>query len=224
VKRSLSLILPVRNTQATLAADVARILEIVPELTRHFEIVIMDTGSTDQTLEVAEELAMQYPQIRLCSAAGAVSAIHQGIRHTRGELVLAHDGKAAINAEQIARLWQSQRGNHREAEAPHEPLSRQTFSQHSAAATISIPSLATAEGGFHLIDANLINRLRRSLAAVRNMQWLGHDSTAANTSRQTTSPPEKSAQTMQATRKEQPQRPNYLHLVKERMQNLAWGE
>lgn len=60
----LTLLLPVRNAQASLSRDVARILEIAADLSPCFELLILDRGSTDATEEVADELARSYPQVR----------------------------------------------------------------------------------------------------------------------------------------------------------------
>ena len=47
---------PVENAQATLAKNVRRLLEVLPELTGQFEILIVDDGSSDATFEVAERV------------------------------------------------------------------------------------------------------------------------------------------------------------------------
>ena len=75
---SLSALLPVHNAQATLAATVHEFLEILPEVTPRFEVVIADDGSTDATIEVADELATCYPQVsavRHARRLGRVAAI-----------------------------------------------------------------------------------------------------------------------------------------------------
>jgi len=216
------LILPVHNAQLNLAADVARILEILPELTRNFEIVIVDDGSTDHTWEVAEDLATKYPQIKIAAAPGAAGAIHSGIQLTRGELVLAHDGQTAINPAQLARIWNNQRATATSLGTARDPLMRHTLVRQSANVTITMPTLTGAEGGFHLLDPNMIQRLRRSVAAVNNMQWRGERqpkavqpiSSATHTITHQKSD-DKSAEI---------KRPNYLSQLKERLQKLAWGE
>ncbi|MGC4006453.1 MAG: glycosyltransferase [Pirellulales bacterium] len=101
MKPSLSLILPVHNAQRTLAADIGRLLDVLPDLARKFEILVVDRGSSDQTLEVAQDLAMEFPQIRVAVEPDA-DALPRVMRHIRGETVIAHDGDSTIDAEQLS--------------------------------------------------------------------------------------------------------------------------
>ena len=59
------MILPVRNGAATLSSLLSQIVEILPELTPHWDLLVVDDGSTDATPEVLQELTRPYPQIRV---------------------------------------------------------------------------------------------------------------------------------------------------------------
>jgi glycosyltransferase involved in cell wall biosynthesis len=65
VNRSLSVVVPVRNAERTLAANLQHILDVVSDLSEQFEVLIVDEGSTDHTLDVAHELSLEYPQLRV---------------------------------------------------------------------------------------------------------------------------------------------------------------
>src|SRR6185503_18980725 len=110
LNRSLSVLLPVHNVQGSLAARIEEILEVLPELTDRFELIMTDHGSTDGTWEVARDLMRQYPQIRLLrepARSGKISAIRPRLDAARGDVVIAHDGGAGIDVRAIARLWRS---------------------------------------------------------------------------------------------------------------------
>ena len=105
---SLTALLPVENAQATLEKNVRRLLEVLPELTDRFEILIVDDGSIDATFEVADELATRYPQVRVARNQrpnGRTRAIQHGIRRSRGEFLLLIDEDSMVPLDEIWRLW-----------------------------------------------------------------------------------------------------------------------
>ena len=57
--------MPVRNAENTLRGEVESLLEVLPELTDRFEIIVVDDGSSDHTWEAAAELSRKFPQVRV---------------------------------------------------------------------------------------------------------------------------------------------------------------
>jgi glycosyltransferase involved in cell wall biosynthesis len=97
----LSIVVPVRNAEAALTGQVERLLEVLPELTPRFEILVIDDGSTDHTADVARELACRYPQLRLVrhtQPRGAAATIHTGLCWAKGQTVFVQDDPAALSA------------------------------------------------------------------------------------------------------------------------------
>ncbi len=110
VEYSLSVLLPVLNGQETLAAAAGEILEVLPELTPRFELVIIDDGSTDATVEIADEMARQYPQIivvRHGKTLGAAAALRSGLKRSRGEIVFFRDENCGLAIGEIHKLWKA---------------------------------------------------------------------------------------------------------------------
>ena len=58
---SLSVLLPVKNAQATLAATVQEILDVAADLSEQFELLIIDDGSADATSEIATRIDAKLP-------------------------------------------------------------------------------------------------------------------------------------------------------------------
>jgi len=104
----LSVLLPVRDVQSTLAATVLEILEILPELTSRFELIVIDDGSKDATLEVADDLAEHYPQVRAVhhtEPRGHSAAIQTGLRHSSGEVIFLRDHSGELALDEVRKLW-----------------------------------------------------------------------------------------------------------------------
>src|SRR5208337_5440566 len=90
LNRSLTVVLPVRDAQSTLAATVTQVLEMASDLSERFELLIIDDGSSDATSEVAQELSRRFPQIRTLrnsEALGEEAALRAGFGQSRGEVV-----------------------------------------------------------------------------------------------------------------------------------------
>ncbi len=105
---SLSIIVPVRNAEASLAGQVARLLEILPDLTGQFEIVVVDDASTDHTVELVRDLAAQFPQLKLFrhrDVRGIEAAIRTGLQWATGRTVFVQDDPASLSTSDLRRLW-----------------------------------------------------------------------------------------------------------------------
>ncbi|MEN6458950.1 MAG: glycosyltransferase [Thermoguttaceae bacterium] len=100
MQRSLSVLLPVKNAQATLNESVHEILDVVADSGEPFELLIIDDGSTDATSEVAHELTRHYPQIRVIrhpASMGREVAIRTGITRSRGRMVVLRDDQRGFS-------------------------------------------------------------------------------------------------------------------------------
>ena len=110
MERSLSVLLPVENVQSSLAETVSRILEILPELTETFELVIIDDGSTDATIEVADELGVLYPQVRVVrhgDRQGRAAALKSGVARSEGDVLFVADDDCGLPMAEVAKLWKA---------------------------------------------------------------------------------------------------------------------
>jgi glycosyltransferase involved in cell wall biosynthesis len=96
LNRSLTILLPVRDAQSTLAATVAQVLEMATDLSESFELVIIDDGSSDATNEVAHELSRHYPQVRMVrhgQSLGEEAALRAAFAQSQGDVVFVRGGQ-----------------------------------------------------------------------------------------------------------------------------------
>ena len=94
MQRSLSVLLPVKDAQATLTASVHDILDVVADSIDRFELLIIDDGSTDATSEIAHELTRHYPQVRVVRhgrSLGREAALRTGLKRSQGEVVVMRE-------------------------------------------------------------------------------------------------------------------------------------
>ena len=108
VANSLSIVLPVRNAEATLQKHLLELLEVLHDLRAAFEVLVVDDASDDQTEEVAIELAKRYPQVRLFRASrqqGHAAAIQAGLARATGDVVFVQEEPGRISSHDLRRLW-----------------------------------------------------------------------------------------------------------------------
>lgn len=106
---SLSLVVPVRNAERNLAENLADVLEVLSELTERFEVLVVDEGSTDHTTELAHNLSLQYPQLRVARRSpddASVSALQAGLSQTNGDVVLVQNRHARFSPSYLRHMWE----------------------------------------------------------------------------------------------------------------------
>ncbi len=105
---TLSIILPVHNAEQSLHSRVAELLELLPEMSDRFEILIVDDGSTDHTGDVACELMRQFPQVRVLHhrmRTGIARSTQLGLEQAQGDIVFVHDERTPFRESDLRSLW-----------------------------------------------------------------------------------------------------------------------
>lgn len=94
-KGLLSILMPVYNEEESLRASVSRALDAPLPAGMHSEIVAVDDGSTDGSLEILTELASAYPEriraFKHSENSGKGAAINTCLRHAAGEFAIIQD-------------------------------------------------------------------------------------------------------------------------------------
>ncbi|HEY2841575.1 MAG TPA: glycosyltransferase family 2 protein [Pirellulales bacterium] len=108
LKPSLSMILPVYNAQSTLRGLVELALEVLPDLTPRWELLVIDDGSTDATPEIANDLVRPWPQVSVIhhrKPLGRVGWQREGVEWSRGEILLLRDPDCQLDLGGLHKLW-----------------------------------------------------------------------------------------------------------------------
>lgn len=96
----LSIFFPFWNEEKNVEPVVLKALEIAPTLAKEWEILIIDDGSSDKTLQVAQRLAANNKKIRVISHKpnrGYGAALKEGFVNARYDYVLFTDGDGQFN-------------------------------------------------------------------------------------------------------------------------------
>lgn len=117
MSRSLSLVLTVCNAEMDLANNLQHLFDVLADLTERFEILLIDEGSTDQTVETARELALRYPQLRMVPSDrqnAASAALDATLAKTTGDLVFIQSGHSTVRPSALRQLWEMGEGRSRQ--------------------------------------------------------------------------------------------------------------
>ena len=106
-RRSLSVVTPVYNSEASVAELCRRLGEVLPRVATQYEIILVNDGSRDRSWEVISELSSHSPTVRglnLMRNYGQHNALLCGIRAAKYEVVVTMDDDLQHPPEEIPRL------------------------------------------------------------------------------------------------------------------------
>jgi undecaprenyl-phosphate 4-deoxy-4-formamido-L-arabinose transferase len=103
---TISLVIPVYNEEGNLTTLMERITPVMSAIERPYEVILVDDGSRDSSLEILKEFA-QSPEIRVVELTrnyGQHAAILAGFSIVRGEIIVTLDADLQNPPEEIPRL------------------------------------------------------------------------------------------------------------------------
>src|SRR6266699_2467346 len=106
-RRSISVVTPVYNGEASVAELCRRLGEVLPHVATQHEIILVNDGSRDRSWEVISELSSRTPTVRglnLMRNYGQHNALLCGIRAAKYDLVVTMDDDLQHSPEEIPRL------------------------------------------------------------------------------------------------------------------------
>lgn len=189
----LSLVLPMRNEVDNLTALFARVLPVMRGLGGTFEIVVVDDGSTDETLTALKaRRASDIPELNVISLSrnfGKEVAVTAALAHTRGRHVILMDSDLQHPPEAIPDLLAEMRkGNWGIVAASRvvrhkDSLARRAFTRafYDLFDLLSEVQIDRAAGDYMVLDRKVVdaflamperNRFNRGLLA-----WAGFKTT-----------------------------------------------
>jgi glycosyltransferase involved in cell wall biosynthesis len=106
-RRSISVVTPVYNGEASVAELCRRLAEVLPHISAQYEIILVNDGSRDRSWETISELSSRSPMVRglnLMRNYGQHNALLCGIRAAKCEVIVTMDDDLQHQPEDIPRL------------------------------------------------------------------------------------------------------------------------
>jgi len=104
-KRLISVVIPVYNNEKTLMELAMRLFSVLKD--RPYELLFINDGSRDRSLEVLKELTLKYSQVRVISFSrnfGQHPAISAGFEYARGDILVLMDADLQDRPENLPLL------------------------------------------------------------------------------------------------------------------------
>jgi len=184
---SLSIICPCFNEEGTIKIFLEKLIPIMQGVQRSYEIIFVNDGSTDNTLNVLLKAKSKNPQIRILNLSrnfGKEAALTAGLEHAMGEVVIPIDADLQHPPEIIIELikkWEDgfdvvvAKRTVRTGEGVIKKLTAKYFYKfHNQISDVEIPYNI---GDFRLMSRKVIEALKRLPENQRFMKglfaWVG---------------------------------------------------
>jgi glycosyltransferase involved in cell wall biosynthesis len=169
--RPISVVVPILNEAVSIRVLAERLTQALDALGNPFEVIIVDDGSTDGTLEVLREINRRDPRFRAVSLSrnfGKEIAVAAGLEHVTGEGVIIMDGDLQHPPETIGRFVERWDEGYDIVYGQRTDRSRNTWMEKLSARAfyrvfhfLSGTVLPDGAGDFRLLDRRVVDVLRR---------------------------------------------------------------
>ena len=104
---SISVFFPAFNDEQTIGVLVNNALQVLPQFTDDYEVLVIDDGSTDGTAALIDKLSLRHPQVRAIhheANRGYGGALQSGFENATKDFVFYTDGDGQYDVREMARL------------------------------------------------------------------------------------------------------------------------
>lgn len=188
----LSVIAPLLNEDKNVYELYSRISNALKQLQVSYEIILVDDGSTDQTLFAIEKIAAEDNHVKYISFSrnfGHQLALYAGLEKSVGENVVLIDGDLQDPPEAINELWKKQQEGYDVVYAQRKVRKGESFLKKFTAKVfyrllnkMTAVNIPVDTGDFRIINRKVVNELLRMNDHTKFLRgqiaWLGFKETA----------------------------------------------
>lgn len=187
----LSVVIPIHNEEENLPVLASRLDESLNTLNRSFEIILVNDGSADASLEIIKNLQVKYPLINYLSLSrnfGHQNAMCAGLDYAKGEYVVVMDGDLQDPPEVLPEMIEKAEMGYKVVYAKRRKRKNEGFFKKFAASTfyrtmqkITSLDMPLDTGDFRLIHRDVLKSLQ-SMGEYNKflrgqISWLGFSQT-----------------------------------------------
>lgn len=187
-----SFVIPIYNEEVNIPEIYQRLLDLMAGFAGEFELILIDDGSRDRSLELIRQLHQQDPRVRYLSLArnfGHQIALTAGLLFVQGKVAVVMDADLQDPPELVPRLIEQWQQGYQVVYAQRQARQKEGWFKRFCAyafyrvlrklADVEIP---TDTGDFCLMDrqvVDLLNRMPERNRYIRGLRaWVGFRQTA----------------------------------------------
>jgi glycosyltransferase involved in cell wall biosynthesis len=109
LNETLSILIPVYNEEGNISLLYERLMTALKKAGRPYEVIFVDDGSSDGTMEILLDLREKNPNVKIVSFSrnfGQTAALSAGIDVSKGDILIPMDGDLQTDPEDILLLLQ----------------------------------------------------------------------------------------------------------------------
>ena len=106
MKPDISVVMPTYNRKGSLREALVALLE---QWTKNYEVIVVDDGSTDGTVQVLQEMSKEYKYLRFYTQSnqGPAAARNLGISHAKGKIIAFTDDDCEVSKTWVLMIRKS---------------------------------------------------------------------------------------------------------------------
>ena len=187
MKKEISIIAPLLNEEENVYELFNRLKNVCQKINCNYEIILIDDGSTDNTLQVIEKIAQEEAELKYISFSrnfGHQAALFAGIEKSTGDTIILIDGDLQDPPEEIENLWHKINEGNDVVYAKRKIRNGESFLKKSTAAifyrllnSITSVSIPVDTGDFRIINRKVADELLKMNDRTKFLRgqiaWLG---------------------------------------------------